>query len=250
MSTADDLYQAVLAKPAHDGPRRIYARHLEATGDELGEYIRLSLDSDRRRPTDHRRQLELHNSLRQRLTAPIAAWIRSHQPDRGLVALVEMDGRTFIDHGADVFARAPIQHLNLVDTKGVFAQVVANPILAKVQSLSVAQDKLGDEEAMLLAASPHVRSLVYLDLWGNHIGQPGLEAIAASENLGLLQHLSIEYNDVESPVGREVTDGVSGLVFFQRGGPLAAVIQQKYGPKAWLEQPVSPERFRMCDAGE
>ena len=250
MSTADDLYRAVLAKPAHDGPRRAYAKNLETTGDELGEYIRLSFDTDRNRPANKDRQLELHNKLQSRLTAPIASWIRSHQPDRGLVALVKMDGQTFIDHGADVFAQAPIQHLDLVDTKAVFAQVMNNPILAKVQTLTLTSDGLGDVEAKLLADSPHLKYLVYLSLYGNEIGQPGLEAIAASTNLPALKVFHFEYNAVDSPVGTTVSDGVSGLEHYQPGGPLAAVIKQKYGNKAWLEMPPNIDRFRMCDAGE
>ncbi len=250
MATEDDLYRAVLATPAHDAPRRMYAKYLETTGDELGEYIRLSLDADRNRPTNNDRQLELHNKLQQRLRAPIASWIRSHQPDRGLVALVQMDGQSFIDHGAEVFAKAPIQHLSLVDTKAVFAQIVNNPLLAKVQTLNLDNNELRDAETTLLAASPHVKSLVYLSLAGNKIGQPGLEAIAASTNLPVLRAFYFGYNEVESPVGTDVTDGVSGLEFYQPGGPLAAVITQKYGPKVWLDLPPNLDRFRMCDAGE
>jgi uncharacterized protein (TIGR02996 family) len=250
MATADDLYRAVLAKPAHDGPRRAYAKYLESTGDELGEYIRLSLETDRKRPADNARQLELHNKLQSRLTAPIASWIQSHQPDRGLVALVKMDGQTFIDHGADVFAAAPIQHLSLVDTKAVFAQVMKNPILARVQTLSLENNGLGDAEAKLLADCPHLKHLLFLNLYGNEIGQPGLEAIAASRNLPAMRVFHFEYNAVESPVGTTVTDGVSGLEFFQPGGPLAAVIRKKYGDKVWLDLPPNIDRFRMCDAGE
>ncbi len=250
MSTADDLYRAVLARPDHDGPRRIYSRYLETTGDELGEYIRLSLDVDRNRPTNHTRQLELHNRLRERMTAPIAPWIRSHQRDRGLVALVEMDGQSFLDHGADVFARAPIQHLDLVQAKPVFAQLMKHPVLAKVQTLGIIQGDLGDEEAKLLAASPNVRNLVFLSLSGNRIGQFGLEAIAASKNLPLLRAFDFGFNAVEDPVGTYVSDGVSGLQFFQPGGPLASVIVDKYGPKPWLEFPANGDRRRMCDAGE
>jgi uncharacterized protein (TIGR02996 family) len=250
MATEDELYRAVLAKPAHDGPRRAYAKHLESTGDELGEYIRLSLATDRNRPANTDRQLELHNKLQARLTAPIASWIQSHQPDRGLVALVKMDGQTFIDHGADVFAKAPIQHLSLVDTKAVFAQVMKNPILAKVQTLSLENNGLGDAEAKLLADCPHLKHLLFLNLYGNEIGQPGLEAIAASKNLSAMRVFHFEYNAVESPVGTTVTDGVSGLEFFQPGGPLAAVIRQKYGDKVWLDLPPNLDRFRMCDAGE
>lgn len=250
MSTSDELYKAVIAKPAHDGPRRLYARYLETTGDALGEYILLSLETDRNRPANKTRQLELHHRIQERLKAPIASWIRSHCPDRGLVAQVEMDGQTFIDHGADVFSKAPIQHLNLVATNAVFAQVMKNPILGQVQTLLLDHNELGDAEAELLAASPYVTRLVYLSLFNNRIGQAGLEAIAASKNLPLLRAFHFDYNEVESPVGKTTPDAASGLEFFQPGGALAAVIRKKYGNKAWLELEPNLDRYRMCDAGE
>jgi len=252
MSLREDLYRAVLASPDHDGPRRRYAAQLEQEGDELGEYIRLSLDGDRDRLSEPAvtRALVLHNQLRVRMTAPIAAWIRSHQRDRGLVALVEMDGQTFIDHGTEVFALAPIQHLDLVDTKGVFAQLVQSPILERVQTLALERNALGDQEAELLAASPYARHLVYLSLFGNKIGQPGLEAITASKNLAGLKVLHFDYNLVESPVTKLVSDGVSGLADYVGGGPLKALLIKKYGHKAWMDPPDNVDRSRMCDAGE
>lgn len=250
MPTEEELFRAVLERPGNDGPRRRYAAYLESIGDELGEYIRLSLDVDRKRPSDHDRWLRFHNSLRERLHAPFAAWTRSVQRDRGLVAAAEMTGRQFLDYGADVLARAPVQHLGLVETKDVFAEVMNHPVLAKIRTLSVHNADLGDAEAAMLAASPYVRQLVCLSLYGNRIGQAGLEAIAASENVPALRIFFFEYNEVESPVGRDVTDGVSGLVFYQPGGPLAAVIREKYGDKPWLVLPQDTDRFRVCDEGE
>ena len=99
MTTEDELYEAVLAAPDRDGPRRRYARHLEAKGDELGEFIRLALDWDRKRLTGaaDTRALVLYNQLLDRLAAPVKPWVRSFQLDRGLVALVEMDGKAFVE---------------------------------------------------------------------------------------------------------------------------------------------------------
>ncbi len=252
MSEQDELFQAVLAAPDRDGPRRWYAEYLERQGDELGEFIPLAIDWDRKRLSgaDDTRALTLYNRLRDRLAAPLAAWIRSYQLDRGLVAEVEMDGKAFVEHGSDVFARAPIQHLNLVAAKPVFADIVKSPLLSRVQTLGLSKNQLTDHEVELLASSAHVRNLVYLGLFENKIGEGGLDAIAASPNLAGLRVLSFDYNLVESPVSTWSSDGVSGLAHYEGAGPLQAKLKKKYGTKAWMEPPQNVDRFRMCDAGE
>jgi uncharacterized protein (TIGR02996 family) len=252
MSVQQDLYQAVLDAPDRDGPRRRYAAYLEQQGDELGEFIRLALDWDRKRLVGaaDTRALVLYNRLRGRLAAPLDPWIRSYQLDRGLVAEVDMDGKTFVDHGSDVFARAPIQHLNLVAAKPVFAEIVQSPVLARVQTIGLSKNDLTDHEIELLAASPHVRGLLYLGLFKNQIGQVGLEAIAASPNLAALKVLSFDYNLVESPVSKWSNDGVSGQTHYEGAGAMQAFLKTKYGPKAWMEPEENVHRFRMCDAGE
>ena len=253
---SEELYRAVLAAPDRNGPRRRYAEYLERGGDELGEYIRLAIDWDRRRLTTHARvarAAELHTKLRDRQAAPVAPWTRLHQRDRGLVAMVEMDGRTFLEHADDVFAVAPIQHLDLVETKSMFAEIAGSPLLARVQSLRLSENDLGDAEAGLLAASPHVRRLLYLDLGSNRIGEAGLDAIAASSTLVALRQLHFGRNLVESPVDKWSSDGVSGLVFYAGTGPLQAVLERKYGTKAWMhpsEGDVNVDRYALCDAGE
>lgn len=246
MSLRDDLYQAIIDQPARDRPRRRYADYLEEHGDQLGEYIRVSLERARR----GFRSESLPANLDDELAAPIRQWIRTWQVDRGLISLVEMDGKAFVDHGRDVFARAPIQHLNLTNAKSVFAEIVQSPVLARAQTLSIVKENLGDAEAKLLASSAYVRALVYLDLSANKIGQAGLEAITASSNLAALKMLHFDYNLVASPVAQWSSDGVSGLVYRESGGPIQAMLRQKYGEKPWMEPPHNLDRFRMCDAGE
>ena len=255
MSIRTKLYQDILAHPDRDGPRRRYAAYLESQGEELGEFIRLALHAERLpRPRDGR-TLDLHNKFSKQLAAQLAPWIISHQLDRGLVALVKMDGQTFLDHGKEVFARAPIQHLDLVNTKPVFAELMANPLLARVQTLQISNGGLGDAEAALLAESRYVYSLLRLDVGGNQIGEPGIEAIAASPNLSKLRRLEFMFNLVESPVPKYGTDDYgeidSSMVTYNM--PLRCSLLGKYGMKPWLDPP--PENqfidsFRMCDAGE
>ena len=250
MSTRDELYQAVLDQPDRDGPRLRYAAYLEKQGDELGEFIRLALDWNRQRPHHGPpdRPLNLYNKYIHVLRIPIDPWIVNCQLDRGLVAKVDMDGKAFVDHGHDVFIRAPIQHLNLVNAKPVFSEIMNSKVLLQVQTLSMAKNQLTDLEAELLAASPNVGNLVYLDLFGNRIGEAGFEALTASTILPKLKVLHLDYNKIESPVSRYSSDGY--ITFYDGVGPIRAVLEKKYGLKAWMEPELNVDRFRMCDAGE
>lgn len=252
MSEHDDLYRAVLEEPDREGPRRRYAQYLARRGDELGEYIELALAKARRAlsPAQHPRYVSLQSQLRARLCAPVEPWVRQVGFDRGLVASVKMDGQSFLDHGREVFALAPIQHLDLVDAKPVLAAIVHSPVLERVQTLAIEKGELGDAEASLIATSPCVRRLVYLNLWGNRITQVGVEAIAASHHLAGLRVLEFGYNPVEDPVSRWSNDGVSGLTYYEGAGPLQALLKQTYGERAWMEPPENLDRHRMCDAGE
>jgi uncharacterized protein (TIGR02996 family) len=246
MSLRDELYQAVIDRPDRDGPRRRYAEYLDQQGDSFGEYIRVSLERARQGLLGQGLPAKLDDEL----AAPIRPWIRSWLVDRGFVAKVKMDGKAFVDHGSDVFSRAPIQHLDLVEAKPVFAEIMHSPVLARVQTLSLSSNQLDDNEASLLAASPHVRALLYLDLSGNEIGERGLDAITASPNLVALRVLEFDYNRVENPVSKWSSDGVSGLVHYEGAGPTQAVLKQKYGEKLWMHPPQNVDRLRMCDAGE
>lgn len=247
------LYREVVAMPDRDGPRRRYAECLDRQGDETGELIRLSLRDLRYRRTleQGRRAHDLELALRHRLAAPVGVWISGSTIHRGLVAGVEMNAATFLESGHEVFARTPIQHLDLVGVKPLLAEILNSPLLARVQTLNLKGNDLDDNDVMMLAASPSVRRLVYLCLWSNRIGDAGLEAIAASENLAGLRILEFGGNLVESPVDRYSSDGVSGLIWYEGCGPMQAALKQKYGEKPRMHPGESTvDRYGMCDAGE
>lgn len=242
----DALFREVLAQPDRDEPRLQYARYLESEGDVTGEFIRLATEIQHPKSgyvaERTNRFIELKH-LEAAIAAPLAPWIKSHILSRGLVSLVEMDARTYIDAGHEVFARAPVQHLDLVNAKPVFAELVACPLLARVKTLRIAYGELGDAEAALLAGSPHVRQLQYLALSNNQIGEAGLEAITASPHLAGLRVLRFFKNVADDPVTREGTE-ISGDPFYEPAGPIQARLEAKYGRKVWMHQDhTSPSRF-------
>jgi len=252
MSQRDELYRAILADPDRNEPRRRYAEYLDQQGDELGEYIRLSLAKAHGTldPSRHARFLALDATMNPRLGGALQGWVRSWELDRGLVAKVTMDGAFFLAHGPAVFTRAPVQHVDLVNAKSMLGAIVQNPLLSHVRTLRLSNNGLDDHDAELLAGSPYARRLVYLDLDTNRIGRAGIEAIAGSPNLAGLRALFLADNAVESPVSTWVDDGRSGLVEHVGAGLLQAELVATFGRKAWMDVGPHLDRFRMCDVAD
>ncbi len=75
------------------------------------------------------------------------------------------------------------------------AQVLAGArLLAPVQALRLAMNRLGDKGAWALAQSSNLAGLVSLDLSANQLGPSGAKALAASPHLGRLTTLALRTN--------------------------------------------------------
>jgi uncharacterized protein (TIGR02996 family) len=81
----DGLYRAVLANPADDAPRLVYADWLDETGDTRGEYLRLDLNLAQRtdRGSAFRRDLARATAIRKRLDTDWAVTISRGPSDLG-----------------------------------------------------------------------------------------------------------------------------------------------------------------------
>ena len=161
----------------------------------------------------------------------------------------------FLDHAGELLGSAPIRHLHLrplgwspspagdianryhhtevmghgclvwsPSRAGDIASLTASPHLARLESLDLGGNGLGDDEATLLsmaahlgglkslllrengigdagaaalARSPHLAGLAVLDLAGNRIGTAGARSLAASAHLGNLARLDVTGNPVD-----------------------------------------------------
>ena len=91
----------------------------------------------------------------------------------------------------------------------------------RIRSLSLAGNALGDAEITVLARSPHLARLRWLDLRRNRIGLPGLEVLVAA--LPDLVYVNLEDNDG-----------------YDSAAPLAEQLQASHGFRRWLRPGVRP----------
>ena len=253
--------RAVLADPADDAPRLIYADWLDEQGDPRGEFMRVQCRLAELLPGDEavgdlrRREQELldrHGPVWRSALPPL---LRNEFFVRGFVESAHLTVRELLDRGGELFGSAPIRHLHLrpfgwsagragdiasltqlaqlsrngcllwsPSRAGDIASLTASPYLARLESLDLGGNGLGDDEATMLsmaahlgglkslllrengigdagaaalARSPHLAGLAVLDLAGNRVGTAGATALAASAHLGSLARLDVTGNPVD-----------------------------------------------------
>jgi uncharacterized protein (TIGR02996 family) len=242
------LLRQVLAAPRDDGPRLAYADAVQGDDPERAEFIRLQVDESRLSRGEPDQLLGYSDRafrLRNERGAEWARGIRTLTTSwgylRGFVGSVKMDATRFLATAPQLFRLAPVEHLHLTGVPAAAAGLFASPYLQRIQALSlpgrwernpqtnnVEWEQFGDTEASLLAASPHLAGLEWLDLTNNVIGPAGLEALAASANLPSLGYLGFSGNQTADPTPRHADeyDGYSRE---------ARELEGRYGHKDWLD---------------
>lgn len=229
------LLQAVVDAPTDDAPRAAYADAIAASDPERAELIRIQLVVARARKTHTEPPGGAPNREGTLIRAHGAAWAGDVKPLvakwqflRGFVEVVTLDAAAFLAHAAELYRRAPVLHLDLTGVKPVAAALFASPQLGRIQSLRLAGNALGDAEAAALAGSPHLGNLAWLDLSRNQIGAAGLEALAASDRLPRLGYLGFAANAIADPTPQHADE-------YDATSAVAAQLQARYGPRAWLD---------------
>jgi uncharacterized protein (TIGR02996 family) len=229
------LLQAVVDAPTDDAPRAAYARGVAATDPERAELIEVQLELARARRAhteDGHAGLTREEFLIRSHGAAWAAGVRplvdSWQYLRGFTDVVTLDAARFLASAADLYRRAPVLHLNLTGVQPVAAALFQSPHLARIQSLRLLRNGLGDAEVAALAASPHLANLRWLDLSNNKIGAAGLESLAASRGLPRLGYLGFATNAVSDPTPRHADE-------YDATSTVGEALQRTYGPRPWLD---------------
>jgi uncharacterized protein (TIGR02996 family) len=209
--THDDAFlQAILEDPDDDTPRLVYADWLEEHGQpERAEFIRVqcerarlqgeenpSSDAQERLAALQRREDVLLGAHRKAWTRPLPEWARGKAVGfaRGFVVTVRASAGLFLQHGAELFRVAPVQHLALESVGDRMAALAASPLLLHLRSLFLDNQRLDDSAARALAASSHLANLTILDLGNNRLTAEGAQALAASPHLGRLVRLYLGGN--------------------------------------------------------
>ena len=230
-----------IAQPASLVARRALAAAWEAAGDPRAELIRVQLvfweetaRGGRASPRAQQARARADEPVRAHGRAwagRIAALVERYRYHRGLVAEIKLSGDRLVELADELFALAPIQHLTLTAPIARWRELCALPRLAQIVSLEVAGVRaFGDAEAMALASARHAAGLRWLGLSGCAIGQPGVEALAASPYLDQLTYLGLRDNPFD-PSPQIWNDG--GVITVEPH-PGAAGLERAYGRRRWL----------------
>lgn len=205
---------AILARPADDGPRLVYADFLAETGSPAdaarSDLIRVQV-ALARMPDDHPRRsalAEQQADLAQQYKAEWAAHLGGLvDPDgvefrRGLPDTVAVDAGAFAARGDELFARTRtpsgrsyLRRVFLKDAAGALPKLLGCPALGRVEELSLALGDLGNGGVSLLARCPFFGTLRALDLSANRLDDAGVRALAASARFPRLERLALNDND-------------------------------------------------------
>lgn len=238
MSPAEEPFlDAILSRPADDGPRLILADFLDESGDPAdaarADLIRVQL-ALARLPAYHPRRPELADRqadlLRRHLaawSAPLADLVAGVTFRRGLPDTVSMEAAAFVGGGADLFRRTRVggrsfvRRVRLLDPARVFPRLVRSPHLAAVAELDLSHGELGNGGAGLLARCPHLGGLKALDYGWNGADDAGVRLLARSAAFPALQSLALNDNGPVTAAGAQAladSPFLAGLVELDLSG--------------------------------
>jgi uncharacterized protein (TIGR02996 family) len=255
MNEEEALLQAVLEHPDEDGPRLAYAEWAESQTEESirarAGFIRaqiaiLRMDDAAIDRGESYRHETLSDRLRERYgvtwAGPIPAMAQNYAFGRGFVEYIRISARGFLDRAAELFAVAPIQHVDLTGVRDVTEELFASPYLARLRSLSMDRCGLYDIHLQMLAASVGANNLGWLSVTNNNIDMDGIEAIPNSPYLKKLRYVDLEGNPV-NPGERVATE--SGVVIESWLPEPGKELESRHGYLPWLHYEGAVTRFRV-----
>jgi uncharacterized protein (TIGR02996 family) len=256
--------RAVLASPDDDTPRLAYA-NLLGDANPRSLFIRAQLtiarhNSDRNNPECFQafqkssRLRERHYAVwRPNWSDEVAKRVLDYKFYKGFVELVKISGADLLEFGAEVLSAAPIRHLDLVLTKGLWPKLSAYDGFRSIRSLSLDDNALSDKDLSCIAESSVMGNLRWLTLINNDIGEEGILALAShhSSTLRRLEYVSLEGNPC-NPIENLAADG--DLITGEWLPEIGKHLESRFGPIRWLHRgaqklsDIPPNRFRLTDA--
>ena len=232
MSDHDALLTAIAEHPEEDTPRLMYADWLEENGDpERADFVRIQVELARpglsggeksalvRRHRSYLMGFEWH----WKASLPKIDGVEWGDFNRGLIEEVRAPTeRPVIDHAADIFAVPGVHVLRLwrLNDASALARV---PELIRLRRLRIITYGTSAAALRALLASPHLRRLAALDLYGARadndvvmdvadgrfpdlaelvltstaVGEAGARALANSPHLGNLRLLDLGHTPID-----------------------------------------------------
>lgn len=203
---------AISARYAEDGPRLVYADFLDDAGDPpRAELVRVQI-ALARVPDDHPRKPELVDRQDDLIAAHSAKWtehlgnlVVSGEFRRGVLDSVVVDAGTFLESGDELFRRARIRRVRMLDAARVVSKLNQSPLLEQVRELDLCANELGNAGLAEFVRSPHLGKLEDLNLADNGLDDSGMQSLAAASSFPSLATLSLNDNE------RVTSDGAIAL---------------------------------------
>jgi len=242
------LLRVIIENPEPDAPRRDYARWARSVGDDYGDFIELQLALTAKHRA-HESALAwgpLWDRSEAMLEEARALWLKPfrdvldsavlREPRfmRGFIEYGVFDARAFVLHAAEMYERAPILHVKL-DAVVEYPQILESPFLARLVSLDMTYQGIGDEHIQRLAESPYAARLRWLSIALNQVTQCGLEALCASPYLKHLQYLECGGNRFEDPTDTFGSEGEA--IVFSMPTEAGTALEARHGRLEWLHAP-------------
>jgi uncharacterized protein (TIGR02996 family) len=205
MSTTEEAFlAAITARPRDDGPRLIWADWLDESTDPAeqarAELIRLQCALARLH-LDHPRRLDLVIREAELLhvygdtwAKPVAGLAVGYEFHRGLLEAVSVEAGTFLTHGEELFDRAPVRRVRILDAGRWMPKLVNSPLLMLIRELDFCGNDLGNGDVNLLLRSAHLRNLVALDLSFNGLSDDAVRTLSRTEICPRLRSLTLSNN--------------------------------------------------------
>jgi len=240
--------QRVLAEPGSTAARKALAAEWRASGnpqvdliDAQLEYRELERANKTSSPAAKALLVAIDRSIAQHgsvWAGALTKLVDSLEYRRGLIAKVTLSGERFLAVAPELFAHAPIQHVDF-EAPLALDKLLASPFLGKLGSLAIQLQyaAFGDREAIAVARTRQLAGLRWLSLYANGIGEAGVEALAASPYLEGCVYLGLVDNPCDptpSVVDYDGTEGVSRP-------PIADQLERSYGKRPWLSGPAPGE---------
>jgi uncharacterized protein (TIGR02996 family) len=193
---------AVFARYHDDAPRLVYADYLDDAGDpDRAELVRVQV-ALARLPDDHPRKAGLVDRQDELIAANSARWT-AHLGDlgvtvwfrRGVPDSVSMYAGAFLSDGEELFRRARVRRLRLLEAGAVMPKLIHSPLLAAVRELDLCANDLGNGGVSLLVRSPHLGGVEELNLADDWLDDAGVTALARADTLPRLAALAINDNE-------------------------------------------------------
>jgi uncharacterized protein (TIGR02996 family) len=193
-SAGQALLAAVIDEPDDDLHRLAYADWCDENGDsDRAEFIRVQIELTRL-PEDDPRRKGLKGAEDGLLSRHRREWEREvctglgySEFRRGFVESLLMSARWFLRRAACVCRRTPLREASLCELgDGTISELAACPSLARLAGLELfgasGSDllctRVAPGEIEVLANSPHLACLDYLDLHDVQLGREGVRALA------------------------------------------------------------------------